>query len=228
VGFQRWAFSSRRLLRHHPSDAPVANDAAPLRVAAHRLEHHPPRRLHPRPREEARANTTQDTFPRRLPVLRSTSVSKALPLRPDERRASPIRSRGTLRCSGEARSPFRGLLWPCPHWLAPWPRFRTPVVSGTTPNALLGGNAGLRLLQLARPASTPRAPSNLTRPRSLLFGSVRVALSRRPLSERSRWAASHEIPAGGARLRSSHLAVTKDSANRRARVKDLRLRVPLL
>lgn len=151
-------------------------------VTAHRPRHHPPRRLHSLPREGTRANTVWDTFHRKPSVPWSTSVPRALPPRPDERRFSQARSRGTLRCSREARSPFRGLLWPYPRRLASRPRFRTPVVSGTTPKALLGGDAGLRLLQHARPAGTPRAPSNLARPRSRWFGSVCVALSRRPLA----------------------------------------------
>jgi len=194
IGFRRWAFSSRRLRQHHPSGAPVAEALARCALPCTDPTRPPPRRLHPRPREEARANAAQDTFHRRLPIPWSMSVSRALPPRPDERRFSPARSRDPLRGSREARSPFRGLLWPYPCRPVTRPRFRTPVVSGTTPNALLGDDAGLRLLQHARPASTPRAPPNLARPRSRLFGSVCVALSRHPLAGCSRWAASHDIP----------------------------------
>lgn len=198
-------------------------------VTAHRPRHHPPRRLHSPPREGMRANTAWDTFHRKPSIPWSTSVPRALPPRPDERRFSQARSRGTLRCSREARSPFRGLLWPYPRRLAPRPRFRTPVVSGTTPNALLGGDAGLRLLQHARHAGTPRAPSNLARPRSrLVWLRSRSPFPPFPLRGRSRWGASHEVPATLLSLRGSHLAMAKDSANRRARVKDLRLRAPLL
>lgn len=69
VCFRRWASSSRRLHRHHPSDAPVTRHETALRVAAHLDPRHAPRRLHPRSVKRREQNTAQSTFD--LETLRS-------------------------------------------------------------------------------------------------------------------------------------------------------------